>query len=353
MPFKQLSFFLSSGFASSLLIAIVSAALFSVAATGLAKGQTTLKPAEECQPKSRLVNGWPNTDFSQCTVSYDDIISGGPGKDGIPAIDAPQFINVDEVTIAPQEPVISLEIDGIARSYPLSILIWHEIVNDAIHDVPFSVTYCPLCNTSIIFDRRLDDQILDFGTTGNLRHSDLVMYDRQTESWWQQFNGDAIAGSLAGKQLAILPSRLESFGEFAERHPDGEVLAIPTNFLRSYGTNPYNGYDSSSFPFLFRGEVPEGIKPLERVVVVDDFALALPALMETGIWRHGAITIRWQKGQASALDQPIIAEGRDVGTVTVQAMQDHGKFVDIPYKVTFAFVWHAFHPDKQITGISG
>ena len=315
-------------------------------------GQTALRSAETCQLSAWLKRGWPDTDFTRCTVDLAEIQSGGPGKDGIPAIDAPNFIAVSQVDIAAREPVISLEIDGIARAYPLSILIWHEIVNDMINDKPIAVTYCPLCNTSIIFDRRHHDQVLDFGTTGNLRHSDLVMYDRQTESWWQQYNGDAIAGAFAGDSLTILPSRLESFAEFSARYPDGEVLTTPEPILRSYGITPYVSYDSSSFPFLFDGETPEGISPLERVVTFGDSAVALPFLQQKGSWRNGDYRLQWTAGQASALDSSIIAQGRDVGTVHVQRQEDHGKLVDVPYKVTFAFVWHAFNPDKPILGIT-
>ncbi len=305
----------------------------------------------ECQPSSALLASWPITDFDQCTVDLREIISGGPPKDGIPPIDMPEFISVTEVTLDDREPVISLVIEGEAKAYPLSILTWHEIVNDVVGGVPVSVTYCPLCNATIVFDRRLDDTILDFGTTGTLRHSDLVMYDRQTESFWQQYNGDAIAGAFAGAQLSVLPSRLESFAAYRARYPEGDILAIPTNFIRRYGMNPYVGYDESGFPFLFKGEVPKGIKPLERVVVVDNVAIALPYIQERGSLRHKDYHINWQAGQASALDSAVIAEGRDVGTVTVQRAEDHGKIVDVPYKVTFAFVWHAFEPEKPIIGL--
>ena len=109
------------------------------------------------------------------------------------------------------EPVVGRIINGKARAYPLRILTWHEIVNDGLGSVPVIVTYCPLCNSAIIFDRRLDGKVLDFGTTGKLRHSDMVMYDRQTENWWQQFLGQGIVGEMTGKRLKTIPARLESF----------------------------------------------------------------------------------------------------------------------------------------------
>jgi hypothetical protein len=146
---------------------------------------------------------WPHTDFSQHSVNYDEIFSGGPPKDGIPAIDRPSFIPVKEAEdLAPREPVISIEAGGEARAYPLRIMIWHEIVNDIVGGTPIAVTWCPLCNSSIVFDRRVAGRTLSFGTTGKLRNSDLVMYDRETESWWQQFSGECIVGGLLGAPAA-------------------------------------------------------------------------------------------------------------------------------------------------------
>lgn len=200
---------------------------------------------------------WPKTDFSRHTVPLEEIISGGPPKDGIPSIDNPRFVPVVAVTeLSPQEPVIGLVIDGDARAYPLRILHWHEIVNDVVGGEPVVVTYCPLCNLPLVWDRRLGDRVLDFGTTGKLRHSDLVMYDRQTESWWQQATGAAIVGTLSGQSLREFPSRLESFTRFRERAPDGRVLVPTDPSARAYGVNPYEGYDSASRPFLFRVRSP-------------------------------------------------------------------------------------------------
>ncbi len=128
---------------------------------------------------------WPNTDFSKSLVDLNEIISGGPPKDGIPAIDEPKFVSPKEAIewLDAREPVIAVVIKDDARAYPLQILIWHEIANDVVGDVPVLVTFCPLCNSSLVFDRRVNGRVLDFGTTGRLRKSDLVMYDRQTESW--------------------------------------------------------------------------------------------------------------------------------------------------------------------------
>ena len=157
----------------------------------------------------------------------------------------------------------------------------HEIVNDNVGGVPVAVTYCPLCNSAIVFDARVDGKALQFGTTGNLRNSDLVMYDRTTESWWQQFLGEAIVGDLTGKKLKMLPSRIESFARFRKRFPNGKVLVPAFSFIRGFGANPYVGYDTSPRPFLYRRPLPNGIPPLARVVAVGVEAWSLALLRST------------------------------------------------------------------------
>lgn len=303
---------------------------------------------------------WPRTDFSQHTVPLNEIKSGGLPKDGIPSIDIPRFerLNSAAVTgwatrIGNAEPVISLVIRGDARAYPLSILIWHEIVNDTVGGAPIAITYCPLCNSSLVFERTVENRVLDFGTTGKLRNSDLVMYDRQTESWWQQFGGDAIVGVLSGKRLHLVPSRLESFSRFRERFPQGQVLIPNDPRARTYGRNPYVGYDASGQqPFLYDGSLPDGIDPMERVVAVETRpgyheAWSLPLLRERGSIESGDISLKWEAGQTSALDKGTLAGGRDIGNVIAQRQQS-GQLSDIPYDVTFAFAFHAFRPNSPI-----
>jgi hypothetical protein len=292
---------------------------------------------------------WPDTDFSRHTVDFGEIMSGGPPKDGIPSIDDPDFEPVAKMTDLPgREPVVGLSVNGVARAYPLRILTWHEIVNDVIGGVPVAVTYCPLCNAAIVFDRRLDGQVLEFGTTGKLRNSDLVMYDRQTESWWQQFLGRAIVGELTGKELAILPARLESWDSFKTRHPEGEVLVQGFSFRRPYGNNPYEGYDTSRRPFLYRGEFPEGIAPMAYVIAVGEQAWSLELLRREGRLETDELVLSWTPGAASALDTRRIAEGRDIGNVVVQGKAADGALADVAYDLTFAFVFHAFRPDGTI-----
>ncbi len=297
---------------------------------------------------------WPKTDFSKTSVSFVEILSGGPPKDGIPAIDDPRFIAVkDAIHLKETEPVIGLSIDGTARAYPLQVLMWHEIVNDEVNGVPVSVTFCPLCNASIVFDRRYKhpekgDMVLDFGTTGKLRNSDLVMYDRQTESWWQQFTGIAIVGDMLGSELDRIPVRIESLLKFRERHPDGQVLVPSGDVNRAYGINPYEGYDKLSRPFLYSGKMPPNIAPLARVVTVEDKAWSLEFLRQKKKFEtENGLIIKWEKGQNSALGASEIGEGVDIGNITVQRRESNG-LVDVVYGVDFAFAFHAFHPDVEI-----
>jgi hypothetical protein len=165
----------------------------------------------KADPATWKQEGWSKTDFSKSRIGWQEILSGGPPKDGIPSIDKPAFKPAaEDRELAATDPVIGLDIKGDARAYPLRVLIWHEIVNDVVGGMPITVTYCPLCNSAVVFDRRVPPHVLDFGTTGKLRNSDLVMYDRQTESWWQQFTGEAIVGTLAGTELKLIPACLES-----------------------------------------------------------------------------------------------------------------------------------------------
>ncbi len=294
---------------------------------------------------------WPKTDFEKTSVDFKEIFSGGPPKDGIPAINDPKFAPVAEIDDIPDtEPVVGVTLGGETKAYPLRILMWHEIVNDRIGGIPVAVTFCPLCNAAVVFDGRLGDKVLDFGTTGKLRNSDLVMYDRQTESWWQQFTATAIVGELLGQKLTFVPARLESFANFKKRAPDG-LVQIPTlKGLRRYGSNPYEGYDSSSRPFLYRGAMPANVAPLSRVVAIEgeSRAWALDYLRnEKRVELDGGLVITWEPGQNSALDTGVIARGTDVGNVLVQR-KTGDKLEDVVYRVDFAFAYHAFHPEDPI-----
>ncbi|MCV6545908.1 MAG: DUF3179 domain-containing protein [Cohaesibacter sp.] len=296
--------------------------------------------------------GW-KTDFQKSGIAFDEILSGGPPKDGIPSIDDPKFRPASSIEhLSDQDPVIRLDIKGDIRAYPLQVLTWHEIVNDVVGGVPVAITYCPLCNASIAFERSLSGQVLEFGTTGKLRKSDLVMYDRQTQSWWQQFTGEAIVGQLQGRALTMVPVRVVSFGDFKAEAADGKVLVPNNPSMRPYGRNPYVKYDSRNTPYpLFTGDLPQDINPMARVVVFEgegkQQAVSLAKVREAVTFKHGDVILSWKKGVASALDSETISQSRDVGSVRV-IRQENGKETDIVHDVTFAFVFYAFHPDGTL-----
>ncbi len=273
------------------------------------------------------VRGW-ETDFRFHTIAYDGITSGGVPRDGIPSIDNPRFVSPGEASdwLGDQEPVIIVEIQGEARAYPLQIMTWHEIANDELAGVPIAVTFCPLCNSAVVFPRTVDGEVFEFGVSGNLRNSDLIMYDRQTQTWWQQLTGEAIVGALAGKQLDILPAAIISFEDFRQAKPNGLVLSRDTGFSRNYGQNPYAGYDRADTPpFLFDGQADNRLLPKERVVAVTigETAAAFPfaVLEEEQVVNYevGAqdVVVFHKKGTRSALDKSAIRDSKDVGATGV------------------------------------
>ncbi|NIR30567.1 MAG: DUF3179 domain-containing protein [Gammaproteobacteria bacterium] len=339
---------------------------------------------------------WPKTNFDKTLVDLDEIISGGPPKDGIPAIDDPNFVSAEQagVWLDAREPVIAVTLNGDARAYPLQILIYHEIVNDRIGGVPVSVTFCPLCNACIVFDRRVDQRVLDFGTTGKLRKSDLVMYDRQTESWWQQFSGRAIVGDLAGTELERIPASIVAFESFERAHPDGRVLSRDTGHRRPYGRNPYRGYDSiDDQPFLFMDPVDPRLPPMERVlnITVDDqhrlypFSLFAEQPVINDEVGGVPVVVMSRRGTLSVLDDGNIRKSRTVPSATAYERRLDGRVLTFerrdgsivdrdtgsewdlfgnavagPLKgrrltptqsgLHFAFAWLAFNPDSEIYG---
>ena len=282
----------------------------------------------------------PLAELPEPTTELSRLRSGGPPPDGIPAIDEPVFYTAASVDCLPPEaPVLSLEIDGDARAYPLEIMVWHELVNDTVGGVPVAVAYCPLCNSVTVFDRRIEGRVLDFGVSGLLYNSSLVMYDRQTETLWSHFAGRPLYGSLGEAELVDYPATIVGFGEWKEANPDGLVLSRETGFDRRYGQNPYPGYDDvGNSPFLFEGEVDGRYTPMTRVVGVaadaDDGkdlesdggaaeALAFPLLdlrdrgVMTAEFDGQEVVAFWVPGSNSALDTADLSSGADVGATGV------------------------------------
>jgi len=350
------------------------------------------------------VRGSPREDVPSALARIDDpalpaplvdparVVSGGPPPDGIPPIDEPRFQPAGEVDwLTDDEPVLAPAIGN--RAYPVRILIWHEIVNDTIGGRPVAITYCPLCNSALGFDRRLGDRVLTFGTSGKLYLSDLVMYDRQTESLWSQIKGRAIAGVLAGAELARVPVQTVTWAQWRAAHPDGWVLSRDTGVERDYGRNPYTGYDDpGSRPFLFDGEPDPRLPPKERVAALggdsDPVAVPVAALTAAGVVEvevAGRPVVVWSAGGLrSALDTGRIADGRTVGatgafdpvvdgrrlnfrhdgpdrfvdtetgstwTVLGEAVAGplaRARLTPVEHLDTFWFAWAAFHPTTRI-----
>jgi hypothetical protein len=362
-----------------------------IVSQGLALGLVGL--GLTCQP---TLAAELKTDLSKALVPLDEIVSGGPPPDGIPAIDRPVFVatRAADAWIKPREPVLALQVNGDARAYPLQILMWHEIVNDVVGGRPVAVTFCPLCNSGLVFERALDGQTLDFGTSGKLYKSDLLMYDRQTHSLWAQIEGRAVVGERTGARLAPIPANTISYEDFKAAYPTGRVLSRETGHERSYGMNPYAAYDRpDSTPFLFQGQPDRRRPPKERVVgiTVGGSPRAYPwsTVAARGVIQDTVggerLVIFYRPGAVSALDDTEIARSREVGATGVFSAIVDGKglsfermaegFRDretgstwtflghavkgplagkrlraLPHVDAFWFAWAAFHPTTAVYG---
>lgn len=364
----------------------VSIIVLSLLAATSACGQKAGRIAEER-------SDW-KTDWDRRPIDLSELTPGGPPKDGIPAIDDPQFVRADAARswLQDQEPVISLVIGDGARAYPLQIMTFHEIVNHTLDGVPVLVTFCPLCYSAVAYDRRVDGETLTFGVSGLLRHSDLVMFDRRTESLWQQVTGEAIVGSYTGTKLERLPAQIISFAQFEENYPNGLILSRETGYDRRYGRNPYAGYDDvSRRPFLYDGPIDERLPPMEKVVAVqsEKVVKAYPhrVTRERRIINDEIdgrpIVIFHTDGAVSALDAAEISSGREIGstgvfdrrvagrvlhfegqdgrivdretgsTWTITGLADTGplcgeQLEPLKHGDYFSFAWFAFRPDTEI-----
>lgn len=339
--------------------------------------------------------GW-KTDWEKATIDLQELKAGGPPKDGIPAIDRPRFVSLEAAAawLAPQEPVIALALSGKARAYPLQIMTWHEIVNDRLGGTYVTVTFCPLCYSAIAFDRTLGGKVYDFGVSGMLRHSDMVMFDRQTETLWQQLSGEGIVGTLAGERLRALPAQIISFAQFAEAYPAGEVLSRETGHRRNYGQNPYVGYDDiDQRPYrrFFTQPFDDRLRPMEKVITVTlggiDKAYPHRVTRQAGVVHDTIggqpVVVFHASGAVSALDAAEIKASREVGSTgvfdprldgtTYRFVLHEGAFTDeetgsrwditgravsgpmagqqlmpYPHGDFFSFAWFAFKPETLV-----
>jgi Protein of unknown function (DUF3179) len=291
-------------------------------------------------PAERALPGF-KTNTAKRSVELKDLQSGGPAKDGIPAILNPKFISQAAANwLVPQEPVIALVVENEARAYPLQILIWHEIVNDTIGKTPVTVTFCPLCYSAIVFERRVGDRIYSFGVSGLLRHSDMIMYDRQTETLWQQFNGEALVGDLTGTFLKQLPAQIVSYEQFRQAYPQGVVLSRDTGYNRDYGRNPYAGYDDiNQTPFLFKGKTDNRLPPMEKVIAVHlggkskayPYTISRKERIISDKVGGQPLVVFHVEGATSALDNSDITKSRAVGATAVFDPRLSGRFLTFEF----------------------
>ncbi|MGH9259415.1 MAG: DUF3179 domain-containing protein [Acidimicrobiales bacterium] len=330
--------------------------------------------------------------FPVSLVPRERIVWGGLAPDAIPAIDDPVFEPASSVDwLDDREAVLVLQLDAEPRAYPIQVLMWHEIVNDEVGGRPVAVTYCPLCNSGVAFDRTVDERTLDFGTSGSLYLSGLVMYDRQTESLWTHFDGRAVVGTLAGAELELLPMSTVAWADFRQAHPDAEVLSKQTGYDRPYGRNAYRGYDQSDGPLrgFFPGEVDPRQAGMARVVGFGDgdqaVAVLTDHLAEVGVVNlelDGRPVVAWHvPGTASALHRERVADGDDVGATGVfftdgsVFARDGPVFVDdatgttwnvlgeavrgprkgehlepVTHLDTFWFAWSSYRPETALVG---
>jgi len=338
------------------------------------------------------------TDFSNSIIDLEELLVGIPlsdPRDAIPPIDNPQFEAVSESDwIQGQEPGVLIEIEEDARFYPLSVMTRHEIVNDEVGGIPVAVTYCPLCNTALVFDRRFEGETLRLGVSGLLRNSDLVMWDDVTQTLWQQVTGEAIVGKHAGKSLTPLASAIVRWADFRDTHPDGQALSSDQGFGLVYGSNPYEFYSSRSRPYNFySGEIDDRFPALERVVGISvngiDKAYPFSLINKVRVVHDNLagqeLVVFWGASDtADALDSGLIADAIGIGTgivynpfvdgerLTFVASGDT-EFVDnetgttwsilgkatsgelageelelLPHRNEFWFAWQAFFPDAEV-----
>lgn len=308
-------------------------------ALGLALAVSLPAPAE---PASRRLNGFV---LEPRSVRIRDIERGGPPRDGIPALDHPKSVTAATAPYADDERVVGVSVGADSRAYPLSVLVWHELVNDEIGGVPLLVSYCPLCGTALVFDRRVDGGAAPggsggaarrFGVSGLLYRSDLLMYDRETESLWSQIGAEAVAGPSLGQRLALRRSKLETWGRWRRAHPETTVLSTRTGHRRAYGTRPYGDYETSR-KLLFSVRRDRRYHPKEPTLGVRTRGGAARAYPASEVDRNGGRVAERFEGHAVA-----VALDPEARTFSVSA-PDEVEVIE-----GFWFAWMAFHPDSSV-----
>lgn len=304
------------------------------------------------------------TNGTKHSVPLDEIVGGGPPKDGIPSIDEPKFISIDEASVwlSDEEPGIAFSAGGVDRFYPFQILVWHEIVNDTIDGKRILVTYCPLCLSGIVFDPVVpasaeavagkpsfasklrtgkQGERVEFGTSGKLWNSNLVMYDRKTDSLWSQILGEAIVGEMTGTKLTVLSSDQMRFGDWKKQFPQGEVLSRDTGAQRFYGQDPYGDYYTEDDIYFPVGAKDDRLDPKAFVlgIVVNGKA---KAYWTEAIKRQGAVEDQFEGKIIVARYEP------NIDAVRLYEKQDDGTLQRINPFSAFWFSWVAAHPQTEL-----
>ncbi|MBI3955698.1 DUF3179 domain-containing protein [Candidatus Gottesmanbacteria bacterium] len=283
------------------------------------------------------------TNGTKHSVPLDEIIGGGPPKDGVPPIDNPKFVAIAQADsfLSGSDPGIALDINGGQRFYPFQILVWHEIVNDTVNGKRVLVTYCPLCLSGIVFDPLVNGQRVEFGTSGKLWNSNLVMYDRKTDSLWSQILGEAITGEMTGARLAVLPSDMMGYENFKKTYPAGLVLSKETGAARFYGQDPYGDYYTSPGTYFPVGKKDDrlGEKDFVLGIIVNNKA---KAYWPEAVKKAGKIEDRFE-------GKTIIARyEKDIDAVRLFEKKADGTVERINPFGAFWFSWVAAHPDTEL-----
>ncbi len=280
-------------------------------------------------------------DVSNAIIPTDEILAGGPPKDGIPALSDPELIDAEAASyLKPDDRIIGVTLGGVSRAYPIAILNWHEIVNDTIKNQRFAVTYCPLCGTGVAFYSDIAGKTTDFGVSGLLYNSDVLLYDRETESLWSQIMGQAIAGAHVGKKLKAFPISHTTWRDWVKQHPDTQVLSTNTGYSRDYGRNPYRGYDQSrQLYFSVNQRIPDTYHPKEQVigVEIDGVYKAYPFVE---LQKHN------QSQFVDSINGVSITIEWDSENQSVEMSDNNGKRIAVIQG--FWFAWFAFHPDTLV-----